>query len=114
VAQAEGLLASVVLIFLQFLATWSFVRSRTLQRLVKNEPKLLFYEGRFLRDAMRADRVIEEEVEAAMQQQGLGDLKEIGAAVLETDGTMTVVPRGGLESASALRGMAGQPPDEKR
>ena len=113
VALAEGLLAFVVLISLQFLVTWSSVISRTIERLVKNEPKLLFYEGRFLRDAMRAERVTEEEVEATVRQQGIGNLKEVGAAVLETDGSMTVVPRAGLKSASALRGVTGQPPNEK-
>jgi len=82
------------------------VRSPTIERLVKNEPKLLCYEGRLLRDAMRAERVTEEEVEAAVRQQGLGNLKEVGAALLETDGSMTVVPRGGLESASWGRGTA--------
>ena len=108
VALAEGLLAFAVLVTLQFVVTWSSARSSVVSRLVKNEPKLLFYEGRYLRDAMRAERLTEEEVEAAVRQQGIANLEKVGAAVLETDGSVTVVPRqADLGSASALRGVGG-------
>lgn len=108
VALAEGLLAFAVLVALQFIVTWSSARSSVVSRLVKNEPKLLFYEGRYLRDAMRAERLTEEEVEAAVRQQGIANLEKVGAAVLETDGSVTVVPRqADLGSASALRRVSG-------
>ncbi len=111
VALAEGVLALTLLIFLQFGVTWLSVRSSTFQRLVKNEPRLLFYEGRFLRDAMRAERVTEEEIESAMRQQGIASLEE-AAAVLETDGSVTVIPGADSNSASTLTHVAGRRPGE--
>lgn len=114
VAVAEGLLALALLIFLQFAVTWSSMRSRTVEWLVKNEPRLLFYEGRFLRDAMRSERMTEEEIEAEMRQQGIANLDEVGAAVLETDGSVTIIPGADLGSASTLTNVAGRRPDEKR
>ena len=105
VALAEGLLAFALLIFLQFAVTWVSVRSRAVRRLVKNEPRLLAYEGEFLHDAMRTERVTEEEVEAAVRQQGVGDLGDVGAAVLETDGSVTVVQRGGLGRRPTIPGV---------
>jgi uncharacterized membrane protein YcaP (DUF421 family) len=102
VALAEGLLAFALLIFLQFAVTWLSVRSAAVRRLVKNELKLLFYDGKFLRDAMRAERVTEEEVQPAVRRQGVADLDGVGAAVLETDGSVTVMLRGDLGSGSAL------------
>ena len=109
VALAEGLLAFALLIFLQFVVTWLSVRSSTFRRFVKNEPRLLFYDGGFLEGAMRAERVTEEEVEAAVRQQGLANLEEVGAAVLETDGSVTVVPRADLgRDESALSNVASQ------
>ena len=108
VALAEGLLAFALLIFLQFGVTWLSVRSAAVRRLVKNEPKMLFYDGEFLREAMRAERVTEEEVEAAMRQQGIADLRGVGAAVLETDGSVTIIPQGNLGSGSALSGVSRQ------
>ena len=106
VALAEGVLAFAVLISLQFVVTWLSVRSSTVQRLLKNEPKLLFYEGRFLRDEMRAERVTEAEIEAAIRQQGMVNLDEVGAAVLETDGSVTVMLRADLGSANALKSVS--------
>jgi uncharacterized membrane protein YcaP (DUF421 family) len=114
VALAEGLLAFAVLIFLQFAVTWSSVRSPTVERLVKNEPRLLFYEGRFLRDAMGPERVTEEEIESAVRQQGIANLDEVGAAVLETDGSLTIIPGADCGSASTLTNVAGRRPGEKR
>jgi uncharacterized membrane protein YcaP (DUF421 family) len=71
VALTEGLLAFALLNFLPFGVTWLSIRSSTFRRFVNNEPKLLFYDGGFLRGDMGAERVAEEEVEAAVRQQGL-------------------------------------------
>lgn len=48
----------------------------------------------------------QEEIEAAVRQQGIANVEEVGAAVLETDGSVTVIPRSG--SASALSNVAGR------
>ncbi len=102
VALAEGLLAFALLIFLQFAVTWLSVRSSAVRHIIKDDPKLLFYEGSFLHGAMRAERVTEEEIESAVRQQGLANFDKVRAAVLETDGSMTVVPQDDLGSDSAL------------
>ena len=114
VALAEGLLALALLVFLQFAITWSSVRSSTVKRLVKDEPRLLFYQGRFLRDAIRSERVTEEEVVAAMRQQGLATLDRVGAAVLETDGSVTVIPGTDSSSTSTLTSVDRRPDRGKR
>lgn len=109
VALAEGLLAFALLISLQFVVTWLSTKSATVRQLVKNEPRLLVYEGKVLPNAMRKERVTEEEIEAAVRQQGMAALEEVGVAVLETDGSVTVVPRTSLGSRSALNNVAGRP-----
>ena len=109
VALAEGLLAFVLLISFQFVVTWLSTKSHGVRRLVKNEPRLLVYEGKILPDAVRAERVTEEEIEAAVRQQGMADLGDVGAAVLETDGSVTVVPRADLGRGSVLDNVAGRP-----
>lgn len=86
-----GALAFALLIGLQYAITWLSVRSQTVSRLVKAEPSLLFYRGRFLQDALRRERVLEEEVLAALRSQGIADPASIQAVVLETDGSFTVV-----------------------
>jgi uncharacterized membrane protein YcaP (DUF421 family) len=106
VALAEGLVALGVLVGLQFAVAWLSVRSAAVRRLVKSEPRLLFYRGEFLRDAMRAERVTEGEVVASVRGQGLPSLERVEAVVLETDGTLTAVPTSDT-AATSLRHVAG-------
>jgi uncharacterized membrane protein YcaP (DUF421 family) len=113
VALAEGLAAFAVLIFLQLAATWLSVRSPTFRWLIKAEPKLLFYNGQFLRGAMKAERVTEEEVLAGMRSQGFGKLESVGAVVLETDGSLTVTGPGDRGATSTLTSVSGQRPEKR-
>lgn len=88
---SEGLLAIALLIFLQYVVSWSSVRSVGFRRLVKNEPALLLYEGVFLEDTLRGARLTRDEIEASARSEGVEDLAAIRAVVLETDGTLSVV-----------------------
>lgn len=91
VALAEGALAFALLIGLQYLVTWSSVRASWVKRLVTGEPALLFYEGQFLRGAMKAARVTEDEVRSAVRASGLTRIEDVGSVVLETDGSFSVI-----------------------
>ncbi|MCC2546455.1 DUF421 domain-containing protein [Hymenobacter sp. BT175] len=91
VALVDGLTAFVLLISLQFLLTWLSVCSRVVSRLVKSEPALLVYQGKFLPAALKAERMTEEEVLASLRAQGLCSVAEAGAVVLETSGELSVL-----------------------
>ena len=91
VALVEGVFAFALLIFMQFLVAWLSVRWRAVGRLVKSEPRLLFFRGEFLRDALRAERVTEGEVVAAVREQNFPTLDGVQAVVLETAGTFSVL-----------------------
>jgi uncharacterized membrane protein YcaP (DUF421 family) len=95
VALAEGVLALGLLIFLQYAIAWLSVRSPRFQSFIKAEPTLLLHRGRFLEGAMRAQRITREEVLAALRASGAAELGEIAAVVLETDGSISVIPDAG-------------------
>ncbi|MBW3566909.1 MAG: DUF421 domain-containing protein [Proteobacteria bacterium] len=90
-ALAEGVVAFAMLVLLQFAITWLSVRSGLVRKLVKAEPQLLFHRGRFLDGALRETRVTREEICQAARAGGFADLGEIGAVVLETDGSISVI-----------------------
>ncbi|WP_119679690.1 DUF421 domain-containing protein [Indioceanicola profundi] len=91
VALAEGMLAFALLIGLQFVITWLSVRSEGFQRLIKDEPALVAWQGRLLPEPMKARRVTREEVMAAIRAQGHSGMDSVGAVVLETDGSFSIV-----------------------
>jgi uncharacterized membrane protein YcaP (DUF421 family) len=90
VALAEGVLALGLLASLQYAIAWLSVRSERFQSLVKSEPTLLVYDGRFLERAMRQQRVSREEIMAALRQSDLSSPAKAHGVVLETDGSISV------------------------
>jgi uncharacterized membrane protein YcaP (DUF421 family) len=108
VVLAEGIVAFTLLIGLQYAITWLSVRSSRVENLVKAEPSLLFFEGRFLEDMLRRERVTQAEVRAAVRAQGLSAMEEVAAVVLETDGTITVLKKQELQGYSALQDVQGK------
>lgn len=99
VALAEGVLAMVLLVFLQFMITWLSVRSPGFRDLVKSEPTLIMHQGEFLDGAMQAQRITRDEVMAALRSNGVMDASQAAAVVLETDGTIAVIKGAEHEAA---------------
>lgn len=95
----EGLTAFAVLIGLQYLLTFTAVRLSWFNDLIKSEPRLLFLEGEFLQQAMRKERVKDIEIMQAVRNSGEGDLQNVKAVILETDGSMSVITN---QAGSAL------------
>ena len=108
VALAEGVLAIVLLVGLQYVIAWSSVHSGRFQGFIKAEPALLLHRGRFLDDALRAERVTREEVLAVLRSNGVDDPAGVAAVVLETDGSFSVLKSG--PEAPSLRTVAGASP----
>jgi uncharacterized membrane protein YcaP (DUF421 family) len=108
---ANGLAGLAFLIGLQALLSWLTTRSHRIERVVNGEPALLFHRGQFLRDAMRAQRVTEDEILAAAREEGVADLDEVEAVVLETSGEFSVLHFGhvGAPRHSTLRDVRGAP-----
>ena len=100
VALAEGVLALGLLILLQYLIAWVSVRSPQFQALIKAEPTLLLHRGRFLERAMKAERITREEILAALRASGAAEPGDIAAVVLETDGTLSVIPGAGANGGT--------------
>jgi uncharacterized membrane protein YcaP (DUF421 family) len=118
-ALLEGLVAFATLILLQMAVTWLSVRSPRFQSLVKATPSLLVYRGQVLEEALLAERVSREELLAVARSSGATDLSEIGAVVLETDGSLSVLaqpppPQATIATLTTVhgapRGPGGAPP----
>lgn len=104
---AQSVIAFAVLIFLQYIVTWLSVRVKFFRNIIKADPKLLFFEGEFLQEAMKKERVTETEVLAAMRESGRPDKEEVGAVILETDGSFSIVPKSDSGNYSSLKDVAG-------
>jgi uncharacterized membrane protein YcaP (DUF421 family) len=61
-------------------------------RLFTPPPAVIVRDGQFVADVMKKENVDQEEVEMAMREHGVLDLKEVQLAVLEPDGSISIVP----------------------
>ncbi|MEQ8674931.1 MAG: DUF421 domain-containing protein [Aggregatilineales bacterium] len=102
VALLEGVTAFGMLIFLQFSITWLQVRSERFQDLIKAEPSLLYYQGRYIDSTMKHQRVTREEIHAAMRDSGMSTEEGASAVILETDGSFTVIRHTDAEEFTTL------------
>lgn len=100
---SEGLLALAMLVALQWLTAWLATRSQGFRSLIKSEPTLLAYDGKLLHDNMKRERIAEVELLAALRQQGIHDVADVKAVVLETEGEISVLKPQEGDPAASLR-----------
>ena len=58
-----------------------------------SEPRIVFYQGQFLPDAMRAERLTRQEIECAMRSEGVHRFDDVEAIVFESDAKLTIIPK---------------------
>ena len=90
-----GLVAVLTLLTLDIGLKAVTSRSRRLRRAVEGEPRLLVRDGVFLDRALREEGVETEQVRAAARGQGIARVEDVRLAVLETDGSISVIPKDG-------------------
>jgi len=110
ISVTEGGLSIFILMMLQFIITKFMYNSVTFREIVKSTPKLLFFEGEFIEDNMKKERILKREVYAAIRQNGLKSLKQIYAVVLETNSKISIINNENPEElGSSLIGVQGLP-----
>lgn len=106
VTWAQGAVALATLAVLQFLVATLTTRFGG-RAVVTASPTLVVERGRVLHSALRDQRMTESEVLQAVRSSGAGGLDMVRAAVLETDGTISVVTQQQAGDGSALRDVPG-------
>jgi uncharacterized membrane protein YcaP (DUF421 family) len=88
-----GLVTSSTVVLAAWALTRLMVRSPAAERLITGSPTILVHNGRVLTDRLRHERVTREDLDAALRGYGLSSPSQIRTAVLEVDGSITIVPR---------------------
>ncbi|HVT11405.1 MAG TPA: YetF domain-containing protein [Fimbriimonadaceae bacterium] len=88
-----GIVSSGTLLLISYALGRLFVRSRRAERLMIGMPTVIVNRGKVLRHRMRRERVTRDELLAAIRQHGLQSPQQVKMAVLEVDGSISVIPR---------------------
>ncbi len=75
------------------LVSWLKLKSATFERIVDGTPIVVFEDGRWSEDHMRKLRMQEADIRTAMRQQGMIDMDDMRYAIIERDGTISIIPK---------------------
>jgi len=72
-------------------------------RLFLVQPTLLLQDGKIIAEAIKRENVEVEEIEMAAREHGIADLNDVAAAILEVDGSISIIPKTGEMHRSRRR-----------
>ncbi|NKY38072.1 DUF421 domain-containing protein [Cellulomonas septica] len=102
VSWTEGVTAFLVLVVLQLTVSWTTSHVGPGRSVVTAGPTTVLRDGTLDRDAMSAQRLTVAEVRQAVRGSGVGGFDQVARVVLETDGTLSVIPTSAVGDGEAL------------
>ncbi len=88
-----GIFCSAALLLIGWVVSRLFLKNEKAERLVLGVPTVLINRGLVLEARMRRERVTREELLATIRQHGLQKPSQVQLAVLEIDGSISIVPK---------------------
>jgi uncharacterized membrane protein YcaP (DUF421 family) len=94
---AGGITAAITLLILNYaLAEYSGI-NRRFRRFVQGQPSLLVHDGQVIESHMAKEHVSMDELQRALREHGVGTYKDAALAVLEVDGSISVLKYDDIE-----------------
>src|SRR5688572_16866521 len=87
----QGTVAVVAIASLAYADSWLTFWNRGLENLLEGRPTVVLRDSEFDRHGMRAERMNEADILGHLRAQGIDDMREVRLAVLENDGTLSVL-----------------------
>ena len=88
-----GLIGAVTILALNYVIAEVAYRSKRARRLIEAQPTLLIHNGRVLHENLRRERITMDDLLAALRRAGVAEPAKARYAVLEENGSISVVPR---------------------
>lgn len=86
-----GLIAAASLFLVNFVLKLLMNRFTKLNKLIQGETIMLIYKGALNQNNLRRSRVSIEELEEAIREHGVADIRSVDLAVLEMDGSISIL-----------------------
>ncbi len=93
-----GLLLAGILITLSYSIAFLAYRSRTFSAVFEGTPRLIIHNGKVLHSALKKELLSSSELRVLIRKQGVHSFSEIKSAVLEADGTLSIIRQADIQS----------------
>jgi uncharacterized membrane protein YcaP (DUF421 family) len=88
-----GLILATTLVGLNFLVGLVTYRSKRLEAIIEGRPQVLVHSGKLFEEVMRGAKLTHHELNAALRQAGCSCVEEVKCAILENNGSISVIAR---------------------
>ena len=88
-----GAISATTLVALNYLVGVATFRSKKLEALIEGRPQVLIHNGKLLEDVMASAQLTHHELNAALRQAGCASVEHVHTAILENNGSISVVQR---------------------
>ena len=88
-----GVVSATTLVALNYLIGVITYRSKKIEAIIEGRPQVLIHNGKLFDEVMRSAKLTHHELSAALRQGGCSAIEEVHMAVLENNGSISVVPR---------------------
>lgn len=93
VSVTGGIVAAGVLFTLNYGVGMARQRLPWLREFLEGKPTIVIEDGKLLEENMESEGIDDAMVEMAMREHGISDVKEVRLALMETDGSISIVPK---------------------
>lgn len=95
-----GAVAAVTLLVLNYLVAELAGTNRRFRQLIQGQPSLLVHDGEIITAHMAREHVTMEALECAVREHGIMSYKEVALAILEVDGSISVLKYGDIQPSA--------------
>jgi uncharacterized membrane protein YcaP (DUF421 family) len=99
-----ALLAIGTLAFWILISSYVSFRFDRTRGLIEGKPVIVLHEGKVQREALRIERVTEDELKDAAREQGIADLRRVRFGVLEADGKFSFLTEDATDPRPRIEG----------
>ena len=96
-----GAVAAITLLVLNYLVAEVSGGNRRFRKYIQGEPSLLVHDGEVIEAHMAKEHVSMDELERALREHGIGTYKQAALAVLEVDGSISVLKYDDIEPTAS-------------
>ncbi|HJP66780.1 MAG TPA: YetF domain-containing protein [Actinomycetota bacterium] len=89
-----GMVGAVVLLAANFVVAWVVFRSHRVERLVEGSPRILIHDGEVHRDALRLEKLTDQDLLSAIRREGLERIEDVHLAISDPNGLISIIRAG--------------------
>lgn len=89
-----GIVSAVTLVTLNYVVNMATLRSTAMEHFIDGSPQILVRHGKLERKTLMKAGITEQELHSVLRQNGCARVEEVGLAILETNGSISVLRHG--------------------